>query len=229
MDCESLFTLIFIISFFFGIVAVSIIYSNAVFFSRLTTGVDAIQSQAALLCERSVNITEKLSNLNGIVAEHAVLTHTENAVIQTALQEFSLRLNTLDEFHKGLQQFIHAQYETNRDIINVLQAVDTRVEHHVALLQGCPPNDDELPLVEKPDLIDLATSLYQVRDIVEAFKNDLITQVRLSREDYEELMTAAESKGELLPQQLNDLRLALGTLQAQLADFRNKFDTFTAD
>jgi len=115
-------------------------------------------------------VHERVSNLNGMLAEHAVLTHTENAAI-----------------------------------VQAIQAVD-----------AC-----------KPDLTNLATPLYQVRDIVEAFKNDLITQVRLSREDYEELMTAAESKGELLPQQLNDLRLALGTLQAQLADFRIEFHQIT--
>jgi len=69
----------------------------------------------------------------------------------------------------------------------------------------------------------------EVYNIVSAFKNDLITQVRLSREDYEELIATAESKREELLQPLNDLRLAQGTLQAQLVDFRNKFDTFTAD
>ena len=69
--------------------------------------------------------------------------------------------------------------------------------------------------------------LNQVHSTVAAFKNDLITQVRLSREDYEELMATAESKNADFPQQLNDLRLILTTLQTQLSDFRNKFDAFT--
>lgn len=65
-----------------------------------------------------------------------------------------------------------------------------------------------------------------IHQTVAAFENNLATQVRLSREDYEELMTTAESKNAQFADQLNDLRLALSTVQAQVADFRNKFDAF---
>jgi hypothetical protein len=65
-----------------------------------------------------------------------------------------------------------------------------------------------------------------IHQTVAAFENNLATQVRLSREDYEELMTTAESKHTQFADQLNDLRLALSTVQAQVADFRNKFDAF---
>jgi len=196
------------------------IYKRLEKLASIVSGMDSYNQNLAR------DIGNRFSDVDSSLVTMSRSCATAFGSVKDELGEFK---SLVQELREPLQQFIHAQYETNRDIINVLQAVDTRVEHHVALLQGCPPDDDELPLVEKPDLTDLATSLYQVRDIVEAFKNDLITQVRLSREDYEELMTAAESKGELLPQQLNDLRLALGALQAQLADFRSKFDTFTAD
>jgi len=164
-------------------------------------------------------VHRQLSGINSIVD----LLHVNLAELRDQIRSCS----HITDFREQLQQFIQSQYGSNRDIITAMQAVDSRMERYIQLLQGCPPDEDESPLVEKPNLADLVTPLYQVRDIVEAFKNDLITQVRLSREDYEELMTAAESKGELLPQQLNDLRLALGTLQAQLADFRIEFHQIT--
>ena len=127
----------------------------------------------------------------------------EHAEIKTSLQEF--RQQTLESLGELIGQ------------IKLSTAQAENAEFDAA-------HDTDIP---KDASGDIALTIYSTYQLVEAFKNDLITQVRLSREDYEELMAAAESKNADFPQQLNDLRLILTTLQTQLSDFRNKFDAFT--
>jgi len=133
---------------------------------------------------------------------------------------FYSRLGQIANDLQAIRAPVASLCELSAKIIDEIRSVDSRVERHVTSLQVYFPCDDDLPLEGTPNFGDLTVSLYQVRDIVEAFKNDLITQVRLSREDYEELMATAESKeGRLIEQ--------LVSLQAQLTDFRNRFDEFT--
>jgi len=226
-----LFMLIFALGYFFysrlGQIAMNIealrgasaqvSSSNAIVFQGIVNDLQAIRAPVASLCELSVNTIDEIRSVDSRV--NSLLDRNYEKLCD--LYNYTLSDDTrFNPIKSSLQEFINSQYETNRDIINLMQSVDSRVARHVELLQGFPPDDDELPVLEQPDLTDLATSLYQVRGIVEAFKNDLITQVRLSREDYEELMATAESKEGRLIEQLVSLR-------AQLTDFRNRFDEFT--
>ncbi len=120
----------------------------------------------------------------------------EHAEIKTSLQEF--RQQTLESLGELIGQ------------IKLSTAQAENAEFDAA-------HDTDIP---KDASGDIALTIYSTYQLVEAFKNDLITQVRLSREDYEELMAAAESKNADFPQQLNDLRLTLTTLQTELAEFR---------
>jgi len=120
----------------------------------------------------------------------------EHAEIKTSLQEF--RQQTLESLGELIGQ------------IKLSTAQAENAEFDAA-------HDTDIP---KDASGDIALTIYSTYQLVEAFKNDLITQVRLSREEYEELMAAAESKNADFPQQLNDLRLTLTTLQTELAEFR---------
>ena len=120
----------------------------------------------------------------------------EHAEIKTSLQEF--RQQTLESLGELIGQ------------IKLSTAQAENAEFDAA-------HDTDIP---KDASGDIALTIYSTYQLVEAFKNDLITQVRLSREEYEELMAAAESKNADFPQQLNDLRLILTTLQTELAEFR---------
>ena len=120
----------------------------------------------------------------------------EHAEIKTSLQEF--RQQTLESLGELIGQ------------IKLSTAQAENAEFDAA-------HDTDIP---KDASGDIALTIYSTHQLVEAFKNDLITQVRLSREEYEELMAAAESKNADFPQQLNDLRLTLTALQTELAEFR---------
>jgi len=148
----------------------------------------ALENLSSGISEAFFGLTERLHNLNGILAEHAE--------IKTSLQEF--RQQTLESLGELIGQ------------IKLSTAQAENAEFDAA-------HDTDIP---KDASGDIALTIYSTHQLVEAFKNDLITQVRLSREDYEELMAAAESKNADFPQQLNDLRLILTTLQTELAEFR---------
>lgn len=182
--------------------------------------------------------TQQLDRVKAEIVETAHLIHDFRAEMRTFVQDSSLqfktifdysvanfsaisdKLNARGAFREELQKFIQAQYETNRDIVNAMQAVDSRVEHHIALLQGFPSDEDELPLEEKPDLADLATSLYQIRDIVEAFKANLAIQVRLSQSDYDDVLKASDAR-------LIQLSQRIDALQNDLLEFRAEFQKAT--
>jgi hypothetical protein len=130
------------------------------------------------------------------------------------------QLDTLMVSDQKLQQFIESQLETNHDIVTTVRAVDARVEHHIQLLQGFPPDEDELPLDEKPDLGQLATQLYEIKRIVEEFKADLATQVRLSQSDYDDVLKTSDAR-------LSQFSKRIDALQQDLLDFRVEFRQVT--
>lgn len=130
------------------------------------------------------------------------------------------QLDTLTVSDQKLQQFIESQLETNHDIVTTVRAVDARVEHYIQLLQGCPPDEDELPLEQKPDLGQLATQLYEIRNIVAEFRADLATQVRLSQSDYDDVLKTSDAR-------LSEFSKRIDTLRQDLADFRVEFRQVT--
>jgi len=154
----------------------------------LGTRLTALENLSSGISEAFFGLSERLHNLNGILAEHVE--------IKTSLQEF--RQQTLESLGELIGQ------------IKLSTAQAENAEFDAA-------HDTDIP---KDASGDIALTIYSTYQLVEAFKNDLITQVRLSREEYEELMAAAESKNADFPQQLNDLRLILTTLQTELAEFR---------
>jgi len=158
------------------------------------------------------------------------------------LEELVSIVSRMDSFNLNLARDIGNRFANVDDALSGLDSAATTVASAHATLLGSVSRDvsqipsslrgfgqalDTFRESHVSALRNVETPLNQVHEIVTAFKNDLSTQVRLSREDYEELMATAESKNADFPQQLNDLRLTLTALQTQLSDFRNKFDAFT--
>jgi len=151
------------------------------------------------------------------------------------LEELVSIVSRMDSFNLNLARDIGNRFANVDDALSGLDSAATTVASAHATLLGSVSRDvsqipsslrgfgqalDTFRESHVSALRNVETPLNQVHEIVSAFKNDLITQVRLSREEYEELMAAAESKNADFPQQLNDLRLILTTLQTELAEFR---------
>lgn len=151
---------------------------------------------------------------DGVAAQFSV-------VLRRLETDLPAKLDLIIAIQRGIQQFAQSQFETNHDILTTVRAVDARVEHYIQLLQGCPPDEDELPLEQKLDLGQLATQLYEIRNIVAEFKADLSTQVRLSQSDYDDVLKTSDAR-------LSEFSKRIDTLQQDLADFRVEFRQATS-
>lgn len=177
----------------------------------LTTQLDQFRQQVHVFVTQSDE--QHRMTRDGVAAQFSV-------VLRRLETDLSAKLDSIIAIQRGIQQFAQSQLETNHDIVTTVRAVDARVEHHIELLQGCPPDEDELPLDGKPDLVTINLQLFEIRKIVDEFRADLLTQVRLSQSDYDDVLKTSDAR-------LSEFSKRIDALQQDLVDFRVEFRQVT--